>query len=48
MPTSATFEALSDIDKEKLVCDVETALTEYAEDGQIVHSDSVSVVLGYK
>jgi ubiquinone/menaquinone biosynthesis C-methylase UbiE len=48
MPISAAFNGLSDIQKERLISDVENALSGYTQDNQLVYPDSVNVAIGYK
>ncbi|MEH6404777.1 MAG: methyltransferase domain-containing protein [Sneathiella sp.] len=48
MPIAAAFKGLSDLQKERLISDIEDALSGYAQDNQLVYPDSVNVAIGYK
>jgi ubiquinone/menaquinone biosynthesis C-methylase UbiE len=48
MPISGAFLALSDVAKERLIDDVEDALSGYVQGGRIVYPDAVHVVIGFK
>ena len=48
MPIAAAFDALSEIEKDRLIGDVEDALSGFAQDGQLVYPDCVHVAIGYK
>lgn len=48
MPIAAAFNGLSDLKKDRLVSDVEEALSGYIQDNRLVYRDSVNVVTGYK
>tara|TARA_R100001163_G_C5034070_1_gene173653 strand:+ start:149 stop:646 length:498 start_codon:yes stop_codon:yes gene_type:complete len=48
MPIAAAFNGLSDLQKERLISDVENALSGYVQDNQLVYPDSVNVAIGYK
>lgn len=48
MPIAAAFNALSDGQKERLICDVEEALREFEQGEELVYPDSVTVAMGHK
>jgi len=48
MPIAAAFIGLSDIKKDRLISDVEEALSGFTQGNQLVYPDSVNVAIGYK
>jgi ubiquinone/menaquinone biosynthesis C-methylase UbiE len=48
MPIAPMFQALSDIEKERLIGDVEEALSGFVEGGHVVYPDAVNVAMGVK
>jgi len=48
MPIAGAFLSLSDIEKERLIGDVEDALAGHVQDQRIVYPDAVHVAVGYK
>lgn len=48
MPIAGAFRSLSDDDRERLVADVEQALSGYVQDKRIVYTDAVHVATGIK
>lgn len=48
MPIAGAFHSLSDDDREKLIADVEEALSRYVQNRRIVYTDAVHVAMGIK
>lgn len=48
MPIAGAFQALSDVEKDRLIADVEEALSPFVQDNRIIYPDAVHVAVGVK